>query len=115
MAAELYQRLSMVLYDSADYRRAQETLDTALDLCRTGDLPATELACVTCMIYVLRECGEWPRATEVADDLIAQDRAVWVCEGIIGMIHVLQGKLGSARRMLSASLRGRRPGSTTST
>ena len=33
VAAELYQRLSLVLYDSADYRAAQETLDTALELC----------------------------------------------------------------------------------
>src|SRR3954453_15223804 len=30
VAAELYQRLGMVLYDSADYRRAEEALDTAL-------------------------------------------------------------------------------------
>jgi tetratricopeptide (TPR) repeat protein len=66
VAAELYQRLSMVLYDAANYRRAQETLDTALDLCRTGNLVATELACVTCMVYVLRECGEWQQAEEVA-------------------------------------------------
>ncbi len=32
VAAELYQRLSMVLYDAADYRRAQATLDTALGI-----------------------------------------------------------------------------------
>src|SRR5690349_1215356 len=70
VVAELYQRLSMVLYDTADYRRAQETLDTALDLCRAGDLPGTELACVTCMVYVLRECGEWPQAQEVAAELM---------------------------------------------
>jgi DNA-binding CsgD family transcriptional regulator len=102
VAAELYQRLSMVLYDAADYRRAQETLDTALDLCRTGDLPATELACVTCMVYVLRECGEWPQAEEVAAELIAEGRGVWVCEGLIGVIHALQGKVGSARRLLAS-------------
>ena len=30
VAAELYQRLSVTLYDSADYRRAEEALDTAL-------------------------------------------------------------------------------------
>ena len=40
VAAELYQRLSLVLYDAADYRRAQEALDSALDLCRTGDTAA---------------------------------------------------------------------------
>jgi len=104
VAAELYQRLSMVLYDSADYRRAQETLDTALGLCRAGDLSSTELACVTCMVYVLRECGEWPRAVELGQDLIAEGRAVWVCEGLIGAIHALQGDLGTARRLLSSCL-----------
>jgi DNA-binding CsgD family transcriptional regulator len=102
VAAELYQRLSMVLYDSADYRRAQETLDTALDLCRAGDLAATELACVTCMVYVLRQCGEWQQAEEVGAELIAAGRGVWVCEGLIGHIHALQGKVGSARRLLAA-------------
>ena len=35
VAAELYQRLSVTLYESADYRRAEEALDTALELCRT--------------------------------------------------------------------------------
>ena len=30
VAAELYQRLSVTLYESADYRRAEEALDTAL-------------------------------------------------------------------------------------
>jgi DNA-binding CsgD family transcriptional regulator len=104
VAAELYQRLSMVLYDSADYRRAQETLDTALGLCRAGDLQSTELACVTCMVYVLRECGEWPRAIELGQELIAEGRGVWVCEGLIGMIHALQGDLGTARRLLSSCL-----------
>ena len=33
VAADLYQRLSLVLYDGADYQGAKETLDTALSLC----------------------------------------------------------------------------------
>jgi len=103
-AAELYQRLSLVLYDSADYRRAQETLDTALELCRTADEPDVELACVTCMVYVLRECGEWTEAVKLGRELMEAGTAVWVAEGIIGDIYAARGKLGSARRMLSASL-----------
>jgi DNA-binding CsgD family transcriptional regulator len=104
VAAELYQRLSVVLYDSADYRRARETLDSALELCRTADEPATELACVTCMVYVLRECGEWAEALKLGRELIDSGTAVWVAEGIVGMIYAAQGKLSSARRMLSSSL-----------
>ena len=71
VAAELYQRLSVALYDAADYRRAEEALDTALDLCRASGDAGMELACVTCMAYVLRERGEWSRAAEMCRELIA--------------------------------------------
>jgi DNA-binding CsgD family transcriptional regulator len=104
VAAELYQRLSLVLYDSADYRRAQATLDTALDLCRIGDHSEPEVACVTCMVYVLRERGDWPHALAMGHELIAEETAVWVAEGLIGAINAFQGKLSSARRLLSSSL-----------
>jgi DNA-binding CsgD family transcriptional regulator/tetratricopeptide (TPR) repeat protein len=105
-AAELYQRLSVVLYDSADYRRAQKTLDSALELCRRTDEPDTELACVTCMIYVLRECGEWAEALRLGQELIDARTAAWFAEGLLGVIHAAQGKVSSARRMLSSSLAG---------
>lgn len=104
VAAELYQRLSLVLYDGADYRSAEEALDTALELCPSdGDDASLELACVTCLVYVLRERGEWPRAEELGRELIDSGTAVWVAEGLIGAIHAFQGKLSSARRLLTAS------------
>ncbi|HWN72288.1 MAG TPA: AAA family ATPase [Solirubrobacterales bacterium] len=103
VAAELYQRLSLVLYDGADYRSAQEALDTALGLCPTDGDAGLELACVTCLVYVLRERGEWPRAEELGRELIDSGTAVWVAEGLIGAIHAFQGKLSSARRLLTAS------------
>jgi DNA-binding NarL/FixJ family response regulator len=103
VAAELYQRLSLVLYDGADYRQAEEALDTALDLCRTDGDTGTEVACVTCLVYVLRERGEWSRAAELGRELIDSDTAVWVAEGLVGAIHAFEGKYGVARRMLSAS------------
>jgi DNA-binding CsgD family transcriptional regulator len=102
VAAGLYQRLGLLLYDR-DYRRAQETLETALALCRTTGVPETEVACVTCMIYCLRECGEWPEALRLGQELVSAGTAVWVVEGVIGVIHALQGKLGSARQLLSSS------------
>jgi DNA-binding NarL/FixJ family response regulator len=103
IAAELYQRLSLVLYDGADYRQAEEALDTALGLCRTDGDVDTEVACVTCLVYVLRERGEWARAEELGRELIETDTAVWVAEGLIGAIHAFEGKLSSARRLLTAS------------
>jgi DNA-binding CsgD family transcriptional regulator len=104
VAAEVYQRLGMVLYDSADYRRAEEALDTALDLCRIDGDEGTQVACVTCLVYVLRERGEWSRAAELGRELMGAGTAVWVCEGLLGAIHGFQGKLASARRMLVSSL-----------
>jgi DNA-binding CsgD family transcriptional regulator len=104
VAAELYQRLGMVLYDSADYRRAEEALDTALGLCRIDGDENTEVACVTCLVYVLRERGEWGSAAKLGRELMADGTAVWVCEGLLGAIHGFQGKLASARRMLRSSL-----------
>ena len=103
VAAELYQRLSLVLYDTADYRRAQEVLDSALELCRASGETVTEVACVTCMVYVLRECGEWPEALRLGRELISSGTAVWVAEGLIGAIYGYQGKLSSAHRLLSSS------------
>lgn len=103
VAAELYQRLSLVLYDGADYRQAEEALDTALDLCRTDGDAGTEVACVTCLVYVLRERGEWSRAAELGRELIESDTAVWVAEGLVGAIHAFEGRYAAARRMLSAS------------
>jgi DNA-binding NarL/FixJ family response regulator len=52
---------------------------------------------------VLRERGEWSRAAELGRELIDADTAAWVAEGLIGAIHAFQGKLSSARRMLTAS------------
>ncbi|HEX2088145.1 MAG TPA: AAA family ATPase [Solirubrobacteraceae bacterium] len=104
VAAELYQRLSVAVYDSSDYRRAQETLGTALDLCRAAGDAGTEVACVTCLAYVLRERGEWPRAAEICVDLIGSGTAVFVAEGLLGAIHGAQGRYASARRLLTSSL-----------
>jgi len=103
VAADLYQRLSLVLYDAADYRGAKETLETALSLCRTTGDPLTEVACVSCMAYCLRECGEWEEALKLSRELIGSGTAVFVAEGLMGMIYALQGRLSSGRRLLSSS------------
>jgi DNA-binding CsgD family transcriptional regulator len=103
VAPELYQRLGVALYNSAAYRRAQETLDTALDLCRDVDEPATELASEVCMVYVLRECGDWPLAMELGGRMLAGPGA-WFAEGLLGAIHCLQGRLTTARRLVASSL-----------
>ena len=104
VAAELYQRLSVTLYESGDYRRAEDALDTALQLCQVSPDGSVEAACVTCMVYVLRERGDWARAAAMSRDLIAAGTAVFVAEGLLGAIHAYEGKLSSARRLLTSGL-----------
>jgi ATP/maltotriose-dependent transcriptional regulator MalT len=104
VAAELYQRLSVVLYDGADLRRAEEALETALGLCDANPDAAVESACLTCMVYVLRERGDWQRAGEMGRQLIADGTAVWVAEGLLGAIRCYEGRYGAARRMLTSCL-----------
>ena len=104
VAAELYQRLSLVLYDAADYGRAQEALDTALELCRASGAAGTEEACVSCLAYVLRDRGEWTEAAAICRELIASGSSVFVAEGLLGSIHCFQGRISSARRLLASSL-----------
>jgi DNA-binding CsgD family transcriptional regulator/tetratricopeptide (TPR) repeat protein len=107
VAAELYQRLSVVLYDAADYPGAEEALDAALELCRTTPDAGTELACVTCMAYVLRERGDWARAAELCRDLIAQRSAVFVAEGLARRHPRLRGQ-GQLRTAAALLVAGRR-------
>ena len=104
VAAELYQRLSVVLYDSADYHQAAEALDTAMDLCRLDGGGGIEEACVSCIAYVLRELGEWQEAGAICRELAASGKSVFVADGILGSIHAYQGRFSSARRMLTTSL-----------
>ena len=103
VSADLHQRLSMVLYEAGDYSAASEMLDRALELCPT-DAEGTQVACVTCLVYVLRERGQWAEALRLGRDLIDSGTAVWVAEGLVGSIHGLQGRLTSARRLLTSSL-----------
>ena len=73
VAAELYQRLSLVLYDARRLPPAPRRRSTPRSSCAAPADAARRRSwrCVTCMVYVLRECGEWPRA---ADDRPRPDR-----------------------------------------
>ena len=106
VAAELYQRLSVTLYEAADYRSAEEALDTALELCRTNPDESTISACVSCLAFVLRERGEWSRAAEICREMLAGDPEGFVAGGLLGAIHAFQGKHSSARRLLTSALAG---------
>jgi DNA-binding NarL/FixJ family response regulator len=93
-----------VIYDAGDYRSAEGTLEAALELCEAGGEADVTTACVTCMVFVLRECGEWPRALELGGQVIDGGSAAWVAEGLLGAIHLHQARISLARRMLGSCL-----------
>ena len=73
VAAELYQRLSVDALRGGRLpprrggarHRARASADASPDA-------GVEVACVTCMVYVLRERGEWARAAAMCRELIAE-------------------------------------------
>ncbi|HEU4975769.1 MAG TPA: AAA family ATPase [Baekduia sp.] len=103
-ATSLYHLLSVTLYQSADYAQAEATLDTALALCEVHPDPATLGACRSCLAYVLVERGEWARAAELCRAAIAEDASSFASQGLLGAVYALEGRMASARRLLTESL-----------
>jgi tetratricopeptide (TPR) repeat protein len=106
VAAEIYQHLSATLLLSADYPRAEQALDTAMELCRLDPDPTGFAACMPCLAYVLYERGEWSRAADICREMIAAGNTVFVAEGMLGAIYEAEGRLSSARRLSTSALAG---------
>jgi len=110
-AADAYQRLGTVFETAGDYANAREALTSALDLCRISGDTGPEAGCVACMVYVLRELGEWPRTLELSGELIAEhdgDGVRTIADGCVGFIRGIRGELGPARRHLLAGFESAR-------
>ena len=67
-------------------------------------MPDVELETVICMVYVLRESGEWERSEALGREQIATGHGAWLAEGLIGAIHGYRGRAASGRRLLASSL-----------
>ncbi len=102
-AAELYQRLGTAHEIAGDYGGARDALATAIGFCETNGAEGLEHTCVSCMAYVLRELGDWERASELSNELRAPDAsadATLVVDGILGSIHAFRGESSAARPLL---------------
>jgi len=104
ITAELYQQLGVALYHAADYPGAEAALDTAIALCERNRDSATLAVCMSCLAYVLTERGEWSRAADICRTMLDAGHATFVATGMLGVIRAHEGKLASARRLLSDSL-----------
>jgi ATP/maltotriose-dependent transcriptional regulator MalT len=103
-AAEVYQRLGTAHEIAGDYRGAHDALATAVGFCATDGAEGMEHTCLSCMAYVLRELGDWPRAVELSDDLRppgASPDATLVADGVLGSIRAFRGDWADARPLLA--------------
>ena len=107
VAAETYQRLGAVLEQAADYGGAREAFETAVGFCLATGAEQLEHGCLTCMVYVLRELGEWRRSAALCRDLYrreAGDTITVAADGILGSIHAFRGDVRRARPRLETCL-----------
>jgi DNA-binding NarL/FixJ family response regulator len=106
-AIDAYQRLGTALETSGDYGGAQDALNSALNLCEVSGERDPEAGCVACLAYVVRELGEWKRASQISKELIGThdgDGVRTIGDGVLGFVRAFRGELGPARKSLSAGL-----------
>jgi DNA-binding CsgD family transcriptional regulator/tetratricopeptide (TPR) repeat protein len=106
-AAEVYQRLGSAHEIKGDYTTAREALGAAIGLCDPSGADGVQLTCLNCMVYVLRELGDWDQALELGAELIPEDANpddTLVADGIVGSILVWRGRPAEGRALLERCL-----------
>lgn len=109
-AAECYDRLGIVLGESADYAGAFDAFTEAAEFCAaTGDLERRQV-CLACVAWVTVKQGEWERAIATSRDLLddpdAPRLAHIVARWAIGTIEVYRGNTKRAREPLETARLG---------
>jgi DNA-binding CsgD family transcriptional regulator len=104
-AGSLYQCLGTVLETGAEYGAARDAMDSALSFCETAGDEGKQRVCRECMGYLLRELGEWTRASELCAELSADGTegpaSGVVSDGIRGSIAGFRGDFATARPLLA--------------
>jgi DNA-binding CsgD family transcriptional regulator len=106
-AAEVYERIGMILENSSEYRQAIDAWTTGFDYCETHGVSAKAHLCLVCLAYVLRKTGEWKRAIEVCRKVLTAENppraARCAAAGQMGLVHVLRGEVKRGRASLAES------------
>jgi DNA-binding CsgD family transcriptional regulator len=102
-AGEIYQRVADSLEHAGDYAAAKTTYLTGFDFCRTNAVPAFGQVCVACLSVVLRQSGEWERASEICREVLASPtsppHAIAIGHTVLGIVAALRGgKWGASAR-----------------
>lgn len=106
-AAEVYERLGMILENSSAYPQAVDAWTSAFDFCEAHGVSAKAHLCLACLAYVLRKTGEWDRAIELCRTVLTADdpprAARCAAIGEVGLVHVLRGEAKRGRAPLAES------------
>ncbi len=107
LAPEIYYLHSIALERAADYPAALGAMGDAVGLCRRRGLDDDANVCLACLTPALRHTGQWDRAIEVGNEVLADDGAPevarMVATGEIGLILANRGEVAHARRNLARS------------
>jgi ATP/maltotriose-dependent transcriptional regulator MalT len=112
-AAEIYQRLADAQEHVGDYASAGDTYDAAYSFCQANELQPTGQVCLACLALVLRQLGDWDKATTLCRQVIGSTEpappARAIAAATLGSILAARGQIRRARPLLldSASF-GRR-------
>ena len=105
-AAEIYQRLADALEHTGDYAAAKETYDEAFSFCSTNALEPTAQLCLACLTAVLRQSGDWDRATVLCRQVIASTEATMHARAVAtGMLGSILGMRGQSKRASTIAAR----------
>ncbi|WP_175408264.1 LuxR family transcriptional regulator [Streptomyces sp. TRM64462] len=105
LAADIYYLYADALEQRTDYPAALDAWTDALSFCRTRGLDADAHVCLACLTPALRHTGQWDRALQAGQEVLARDDAPGVARmvaaGEIGLILANRGTTPSARRHLA--------------
>jgi tetratricopeptide (TPR) repeat protein len=106
-AAEVYERLALILENAADYRGALDIWDEAVNFCEAHGVVDRELICLSCIAFAMRKTGEWDRALEICRELLDRSNvprsATCGALGVSGLIWALRGQVRRTRTALTES------------
>jgi ATP/maltotriose-dependent transcriptional regulator MalT len=106
-AAEIYDRIGLILEKSSDYAGAIEVWEDAFAFCRAHGISDRAHVCLSCLAYTMRKIGEWTRAADACRELIAAEDSPRSARsaglGQLGLILVLKGNVRRARSLLTDS------------
>lgn len=103
-AASIYIELGLALDGLSDFDAALDVFDTAITYCRERGVTELQPACSVCLASTLLRTGEWDRAVELCDELLATERATPDVQAsaacVLGTILAWRGDAKRARRAL---------------